>query len=46
MHYLPPGTVGLNEASPSQLSEVQDMLSMEKQRSRETKSERLPGCCL
>lgn len=40
MHYLPPGTVGLNEASPSQLSEVQDMLSMEKQRSRETKKVR------
>lgn len=35
MHYLPPGTAGLNESSPSQLSKVQDMLSMEKQHTAE-----------
>lgn len=31
MHYLPPGTQDLNESSSGQLSEVQNMLSMEKQ---------------
>lgn len=47
MHYLPLGTPGLNEFSSSQLSKVQDMLSMEKRRTPEKqKSERLPGCRL
>jgi len=35
MHYLPPGTPSLNKSSSSQLSQVQDMLFMEKQRTPE-----------
>lgn len=31
MHYVPPGMQDLNESSSSQISEVQNMLSMEKQ---------------